>query len=176
MSSDTQARRAVEVDLIVNGCGVVTFANVQVSVEDQLPHLIGDGCSGTPCPCPRYPQARGRIRGARLSARHPGPPDGPVRIQRRVYKPCEIQVCQANAQVDETRFQILDQHGTILTVVPRINSKEVTCNEAYCHSTRRRALESVKHQLKPSRQPSSEARHRHRARHRHWGRVRDLGV
>jgi hypothetical protein len=42
--------------------------------------------------------------------------------------------CTITVDVEETRVQVLDQHGTILTVVPRTNSREVTLYGAYRHT------------------------------------------
>ena len=156
---------AVDVHRVVNGCGLITVAGVQVNVglplagrrvvlrlEEQLLHVIADGLLWRTMPLPIPPQIRARIRGARLAGPPPRPPDGPVRIQRRVSERGGIRVCGQRVQVglpharqtvtvdvDETRFQVLDQHGTILTVVPRTNSREVTRYKAYGHTTGRRA-------------------------------------
>jgi hypothetical protein len=40
-------------------------------------------------------------------------------------------------EVDDTRFRILDQHDTMLTVVPRTNTEEVTRYKAYGHKAAR---------------------------------------
>jgi hypothetical protein len=36
-------------------------------------------------------------------------------------------------EVEETRFRIIDEHGTMLCVVPRTNTEEVTRFKAYGH-------------------------------------------
>jgi hypothetical protein len=40
-------------------------------------------------------------------------------------------------EVDDTCFRILDQHNTMLTVVPRTNTEEVTRYKAYGHKAAR---------------------------------------
>jgi hypothetical protein len=155
---------AVEVDRFVNGCGLITLAGVQVNIglplagqrvvlrlENQLLHVIADGMLWSTMPLPIQSAARSRIRGARLAGPPPRAPDGPVRVQRRVSERGAIQVCRQRVQVglshagqtvtvdvDETRFHVYDQHGTMLTVVPRTNRREVTRYKAYGHTGRRR--------------------------------------
>ncbi len=42
-------------------------------------------------------------------------------------------------EVSDTCFRILDQHGTMLKVVPRTNTTEVTRYKAYGQTDRRKA-------------------------------------
>ena len=154
---------AVEVDRVVNGCGLIALAGVQVNVglplagqrvvlrlEEQLLHVIADGLLWRTIPLPIPVQARERIRGAKLAGPPPRPPDGPARVQRRVSERGSIQVCRQRVQVglphagqtvtvdvEETRFRVLDQNETMLTVVPRTNTREVTRHKAYGHTSRR---------------------------------------
>jgi hypothetical protein len=41
--------------------------------------------------------------------------------------------------IEETRLRVLDQHATVLTVLSRTNSAEVTRYKAYGHASRERA-------------------------------------
>lgn len=150
----------VEVDRVVNGCGLVTLAGVQVNVglplagqrvvlrlEIHLLHVITDGLLWRTMPLPIPSQARGRIRGARLAGPPPAATDGPVRVYRRVSERGAVQVCRQRVQVglphagqtvavdvEESRITVFDQDETVLTVVPRTNRQEVTRFKAYGHS------------------------------------------
>jgi hypothetical protein len=156
---------AVEVDRTVNACGLVGLAGrwVQVGfplagqritlrVEEQLVHVIAAGALWRTLPSPIPADARGRLRGARLAGPPPNPAERPTRVQRRVSCRGGIQVCRQRVQVgfphagktvtvevNDTCFRILDQHGTMLKVVPRTNTTEVTRYKAYGHTERRKA-------------------------------------
>jgi transposase InsO family protein len=152
----------VECDRTVNGCGLVALAGrwlpvgfplagqrITLRLEDQLVHVVADGQLWRTMPCPVPVAARGRLRGARVAGPPPAIPGGPVRVQRRVSCRGGIQVCRqrvhvglphagktVTVEVDDTSFRILDQHETMLAVVPRTNTEEVTRFKAYGHRGR----------------------------------------
>ncbi len=113
-------------------------------------HVVADGRLWRTMASPITAEARGRLRGARVAAPAPELPDGPVRVQRRVSSRGALQVCRqrvhvglphagktVTVEVDDTCFRILDQHETMLTVVPRTNTEEVTRFKAYGHKAAR---------------------------------------
>jgi transposase InsO family protein len=153
------AGTAVECDRTVNGCGLVALAGqwlpvgfplagrrITLRLEGQLVHVVTDGQLWRTMPCPVPVAARGRLRGARVAGPPPALPNAPVRVHRRVSCRGAIQVCRqrvhvghqhagltVTVEVDDTTFRILDQHETMLAVVPRTNTEEVSRFKAYGH-------------------------------------------
>jgi hypothetical protein len=153
----------VELDRLVNASGLVSLAGewlqvgfplagqrVTLRLEQHLVHVVIDGRLWRTMPSPIAPEVRGRLRGARLAGPPPQIPDGPVRVYRRVSSRGALQVCHqrvhvglphagktVTVEVDDTCFRILDQHDTMLTVVPRTNTEEVTRYKAYGHKAAR---------------------------------------
>jgi transposase InsO family protein len=159
----TTAAAAVELDRTVNARGLVALAGnvlqvgyplagqrVTLRLEEHLVHVVADGRLWRTLPSPVQPEARGRLRGAHVAGPPPQLPDGPVRVHRRVSSRGALQVCRqrvhvglphagktVTVEVDDTCFRILDQHDTMLTVVPRTNTEEVTRYKAYGHKAAR---------------------------------------
>jgi transposase InsO family protein len=157
------AGATIELDRIVNACGLVSLAGtwlqvgyplagqrVTLRLDEHLVHVVADGRLWRTMASPITAEARGRLRGARVAAPAPELPDGPVRVQRRVSSRGALQVCRqrvhvglphagktVTVEVDDTCFRILDQHETMLTVVPRTNTEEVTRFKAYGHKAAR---------------------------------------
>ena len=117
---------------------------VTLRLEEHLVHVVADGTLWRTLPSPLAPQARGRLRGARLAGEPPDVPEQPVRVQRRVSCRGGIQICRQRVQVglshagrvvtvevDQAVFRILDDRDTIITVVPRTNTEEVRRHKAY---------------------------------------------
>ena len=156
------AGAVVECDRTVTACGLVALAGrwlpvgaplagqrVTLRLEEHLVHVIADGQLWRTTATPVAPEARGRLRGARVAGPPPKLPQGPLRVQRRVSCRGGIQVCRqrvhvglphagktVTVEVDDTTFRILDQHETMLAVVPRTNTEEVTRFKAYGHRGR----------------------------------------
>jgi hypothetical protein len=153
------AGAVVELDRTVTAIGMVALGGrflqvgsplagqrVTLRLEEHLVHVVVDGQLWRTLPSPVDPDARGRLRGARLAGPPPAIPRQPVRVQRRVSCRGGIQVCRQRVQVGlpharktvtvevgDTCFRILDEHETILKVVPRANTEEVTRFKAYGH-------------------------------------------
>jgi hypothetical protein len=155
--AELAAGAAVELERTVTAVGIVGLAGHQVQVgsalagqrvtlrlEEHLIHVVVGGTLWRTLPSPLPPQARGRLRGARLAGVPPDVPDQPVRVQRRVSCRGGIQVCRQRVQVglphagrivtvevDQAVFRILDDRDTIIKVVPRTNTEEVRRHKAY---------------------------------------------
>jgi transposase InsO family protein len=151
------ARLPIQVDRTANAVGVVSLAGTAVPIGFQyagrrvtlrldgpLLHLIVDGVLTRTMPAPVPADQRYRLRDARLAGPLPAPPVGPARVQRKVSSRGGIQVCNQRVQVgmtharkivtvevDQTVLRILDSTGTVLTVVARTNTEEVTRHKAY---------------------------------------------
>jgi transposase InsO family protein len=151
------ARLPIQVDRTANAVGVISLAGrsipigfqhagrrVTLRLDGPLLHLIVDGVLTRTMPAPVPADQRHRIRDARLAGPLPAPPAGPTRVQRKVSSRGGIQVCNQRVQVgmtharkivtvevDQTLFRILDSTGTVLTVVVRTNTQEVTRHKAY---------------------------------------------
>jgi transposase InsO family protein len=153
------AGAVVELDRTVTRVGLVAVGGrylpvgsplagqrVTLRLEEHLVHVIADGRLWRTLPSPVDPAVRGRLRGARLAGPPPLIDAGPVRVQRRVSCRGGIQVCRqrvhvglphagriVTVEVDDERFRILDEHETMLCVVPRTTTEEVTRFKAYGH-------------------------------------------
>jgi hypothetical protein len=153
------AGAVVELDRTVTGVGLVALGGrflqigyplagqrVTLRLERDLVHVIAQGRLWRTLPTPIAPEARRRLRGARLAGPPPAPDPGPVRVQRHVSCRGGIQVCNQRVQVgfpharkivtvevEDACFRILDEHESILCVVPRTNTEEVTRFKAYGH-------------------------------------------
>ena len=68
---------------------------------------------------------------------HPHLPPQQTHPDSTVDQPRHAHVEGETVEVDDTRFRILDQHDTMLTVVPRTNTEEVTRYKAYGHKAAR---------------------------------------
>jgi transposase InsO family protein len=151
------AGTAVEVERLVNACGLIALAGTQISVGC---HLAGQRVTlrmdGTQMavighhgellrtmPCPVGPTERHRLRGVRKAAIGPPHPAGPVTVQRRVSQRGSIMVATQKIQVGliyarkiadvtagDNSFR-LDIDGQTVAVVPRTTSKEIHRYKAY---------------------------------------------
>ena len=154
------AGQPVEVDRVVNRHGTVSLGHhqlqagtplagqqVTIRLDGQLAHVVlADGTlwrtTAFTLPAPK----RGRLHGARPAGSAPTPPTGPVRVQRQVSSRGGIQVVGQRVQVglpharttvtievNDTTLRVLDEDETILKLVSRTTSKEVTRHKAYGH-------------------------------------------
>jgi len=122
---------------------------VTIRLERDLAHVVlTDGTLWRTVAFTLPPAKRARLQGARPAGPPPTPPTGPVRVQRQVSSRGGIQVANQRVQVglghartivtvevDDTTLRVLDDSGTILKVVPRLNTKEVRRHKAYGHRT-----------------------------------------
>jgi transposase InsO family protein len=155
---------AVEVDRVVNWCGLVTLAGAKIPVgsplagrqvilrvEEHLVHVITDGQVWRTIPHTIPPVNRARLRG-QVPAPLPTPRGDLIRVQRRVSCRGGIQVISQRVQVglahrnsivtveiDETVLRLYDQHDTLIKTVPRTSPKEVSRYKAYARQNRARA-------------------------------------
>lgn len=148
----------VEVDRVVNGCGLLGIGGrqlgvgllwagrqVTVRVTPTLLQVVCDGRVVKTLPSPVPAELRHRLPGARVAGRPPEPATGPVAVQRIVSQRGQIQVASQRIQVGlrharkrvmvlvhEDRFEVLD-HGALLKSVTRTAPKEVTRYKAHQH-------------------------------------------
>jgi transposase InsO family protein len=155
------ATSCVEVQRLVNSAGIITLANqviqvgsplagqrARIRLDGQVMHVITqDGTLWRSMPCPVPPGQRHRLQGVRLAGPDPLPAPG-LAIQRKVSSRGGIQVARQRIQVGfhhagqavtielgDTSLRIIDQHGELITTVPRNGSGEITRFKA--HGTRR---------------------------------------
>ena len=107
-------------------------------------HVITqDGVLWRTLPCPIQPGQRHRLQGVRLAGPDPLPQPR-LTIQRKVSSRGGIQVGRQRIQVgfahacqtvtielEETTLRVIDQHGELITTVPRISTAEITRFKAY---------------------------------------------
>jgi hypothetical protein len=148
----------VEVDRVVNGCGLLGIGGrqlgvgllwagrqVTVRVTPTLLQVVCDGRVVKTLPSPVPAELRHRLPGARVAGLPPEPATGPVAVQRIVSQRGQIQVANQRIQVGlrhahkrvmvlvhEDRFEVLD-HGALLTSATRTAAKEVTRYKAHEH-------------------------------------------
>lgn len=146
----------VEVDRIVNACGLIALAGRQVGVgmrlaghtvtvrvDDRLAHILTEGRLVKTIASPVHGDARLRLRGARNPNGALPAPDERLAVQRTVSKQGQIQVAGQRVQVgltyrrkvvtvlvDDQRFQLM-LDGVALKTVPRTTTKEVTRYRAW---------------------------------------------
>ena len=160
----------VEVDRVVNGCGLLGIGGRQVGVgllwagrqvtvrvTPTLLQVVCDGRVVKTLPSPVPPERRHRLPGARVAGPAPEPADGPVIVQRVVSQRGQVQVSSQRFQVGlrharkhvmvlvhEDRFEVLD-HGELLTSVARTAPKEVTRFKAseYQHGRASQGVSSI---------------------------------
>ena len=151
------ATSCVEVQRLVNAAGLITLGNqviqvgsplagqrVKIRLEGQVMHIITqDGVLWRSLPCPIPPGQRHRLQGVRLAGPAPLPP-ADLTIQRKVSSRGGIQVARQRIQVGfshagktvtiqpgDTTLRIIDQHGELLTTVPRNSTGEISRFKAY---------------------------------------------
>jgi transposase InsO family protein len=148
----------VEIDRLVNHCGMVSIAGKQISVgiplagkrvtlriDTQLIHVIADGILTGTRPSPLTHQQRARLHGARMSGPAPGLPAQVTQVQRVVSSSGSLMVAGTKFHIghvhrgkvvtvtlEDTQFRILHQ-GQELATHPRTRIKEVTRTRASGH-------------------------------------------
>ena len=153
-----QGAAVVEVDRVVNGCGLLGIGGRQVGVgllwagrqvtvrvEPTLLQVVCDGRVVKTLPSPVPADLRHRLPGARVAGLAPEPATGPVAVQRVVSQRGQIQVGGQRLQVGlrharkhvivlvhEDRYEVLD-HDELLKSVSRTAPKEVTRFKASEH-------------------------------------------
>jgi hypothetical protein len=107
-------------------------------------HVITqDGTLWRTLPCPIPPGQRHKLQGVRLAGPQPLPPTG-LAIQRKVSSRGGIQVARQRIQVGmtyagqivtidlgDTSLRVIDQHGELITTVPRVSDGEISRFKAY---------------------------------------------
>jgi hypothetical protein len=152
----------VEVQRLVNAAGIITLGNQAIQVgspmagqrarirlDGQVMHVITqDGVLWRSLPCPIPPGQRHKLQGVRLAGPEPLPPQAQT-IQRKVSSRGGIQVARQRIQVglrharqtvtlelSETALRVIDQHGELITTVPRSGTVEISRFKAYGTRTR----------------------------------------
>jgi len=156
------ASRCVEVDRLVNSAGIITLGGQVIQVgfplagqrarlrlDGAVMHVLTqDGVLWRTLPCPIPPGQRHRLQGVRLAG--PGPlPEPGLTVQRRVSSRGGIQVARQRIQVGfshagktvtielgDTTLRVIDQHGELITTVPRATSGQISRFKAYSTRTR----------------------------------------
>jgi hypothetical protein len=112
-------------------------------------HVITqDGILWRTLPCPIPPARRHKLQGVRLAGPEPLPQPS-LTIQRRVSSRGGIQVARQRIHVGmthasqtvtielgDTTLRIIDQHGELITTVPRNSTGEITRFKAHGTATR----------------------------------------
>ncbi len=156
------ATTCVEVQRLVNASGIITLGNQVIQVgsplagqrarlrlDGQVMHVITqDGILWRTLPCPIPPGQRHNLQGVRLAGPAPLPPQAQT-IQRKVSGRGGIQVARQRIQVglrharqtvtlelSETALRVIDQHGELITTVPRNGTGEISRFKAYGTRTR----------------------------------------
>lgn len=151
------ATSCVEVQRLVNAAGIITLGNQAVQVgsplagqrarirlDGQIMHVITqDGVLWRTLPCPIPPGQRHNLQGVRLAVPH-ALPQTILAIQRRVSSRGGIQVARQRIQVGmsyagqtvtidlgDTSLRVVDQHGELITTIPRTSNREISRFKAY---------------------------------------------
>jgi transposase InsO family protein len=155
------ATSCVEVQRLVNSAGIISLGNqviqvgsplagqrARIRIDGQVMHVITqDGVLWRTLPCPIPPGQRHKLQGVRLAG--PAPlPAAATTIQRKVSSRGGIQVARQRIQVGfshagqtvtiepgDTTLRVIDQHGELITTVPRNGTGEISRFKA--HGTRR---------------------------------------
>ena len=147
----------MEVQRLVSTAGIITLGNqviqvgsplagqrARVRLDGQVMHIITqDGILWRTLPCPIPPGQRHRLQGVRLAGPEPRPTAGQA-IQRKVSGRGGIQVARQRIQVGmthagqtvtiqlgDTTLRIIDQHGELITAVPRNSTGEISRFKAH---------------------------------------------
>jgi hypothetical protein len=116
----------------------------RIRLDGQVMHVITqDGILWRTLPCPIPPGQRHRLQGVRLAGPDPLPQPR-LAIQRKVSSRGGIQVARQRIQVGfphagktvtvelgDTTLRIIDQHGELITTVPRNGTGEISRFKAY---------------------------------------------
>ena len=152
----------MEVDRLVNSAGIITLGGqviqvgfplagqrARIRLDGAVMHVLTqDGVLWRTLPCPIPPGQRHRLQGVRLAG--PGPlPEPGLAVQRRVSSRGGIQVARQRIQVGfshagktvtipfgDTTLRVIDQHGELITTVPRATSGQISRFKAYSTRTR----------------------------------------
>jgi transposase InsO family protein len=151
------ASSCVEVQRLVNAAGIITLANqviqvgsplagqrARIRLDGQVMHVITqNGVLWRTLPCPIPPGQRHKLQGVRLAGPEPLPPQART-VQRKVSSRGGIQVARQRIQVGmthasqivtielgDTTLRVIDQHGELLTTVPRASTGEISRFKAY---------------------------------------------
>ena len=158
----------VEVQRLVNAAGILTLGNqviqvgsplagqrARIRLDGQVMHVITqNGVLWRTLPCPIPPGQRHKLQGVRLAGPEPLPPQAQT-VQRKVSSRGGIQVARQRIQVGfphagkivtidfgDTTLRVIDQHGELLTTVPRASTGEISRFKAYGRQPCRRAQSS----------------------------------
>jgi hypothetical protein len=153
----------VEVQRLVNAAGIITLGNQVVQVgsplagqrarirlDGQVMHVITqDGILWRSLPCPIPPGQRHKLQGVRLAGPQLLLPPA-LTIQRKVSSRGGIQIARQRIQVgfshagqivtvelSDTMLRVIDQHGELITTVPRPSDGEISRFKAYGTRQRR---------------------------------------
>ena len=151
------ASSCVEVQRLVSAAGIITLGNqviqvgsplagqrARIRLDGQVMHVITqDGILWRSLPCPIPPGQRHKLQGVRLAGPQPLPPAS-LSVQRRVSSRGGIQVARQRIQVGfshsgqtvtiqlgDTTLRIIDEHGELITSVPRASDGEISRFKAY---------------------------------------------
>ena len=130
------------------GDGVVEVG-ARVRLDGQVMHVITqDGVLWRSLPCPIAPGQRHKLQGVRLAGPDPLP-QSVLTIQRKVSSRGGIQVARQRVQVGfshagqsvtialgDSTMRVIDQHGELITTIPRATNGEITRFKAYGTSQR----------------------------------------
>ena len=147
----------MEVQRLVNAAGIITLGNHVIQGGSRWPGsgpgsgwigqvmdvITQDGALWRTLPCPIPPGQRHKLQGVRLAGPEPLPPQAQA-VQRKVSSRGGIQVARQRIQagfphagkivtveLDGTTLRIIDQHGELLTTVPRASTGEISRFKAY---------------------------------------------
>ena len=151
------ATSCVEVQRLVSAAGIITLGSqviqvgsplagqrARIRLDGQVMHVITqNGILWRTLPCPIPPGQRHRLQGVRLAGPEPLPPAG-LTIQRKVSSRGGIQVARqrihvgfshagqtVTIQLDDTTLRVIDQHGELITIVPRMSDGEISRFKVY---------------------------------------------
>jgi transposase InsO family protein len=151
------ATSCVEVQRLVNAAGIITLGNqviqvgsplagqrARIRLDGTIMHIITqDGVLWRSLPCPIPPGQRHKLQGVRLAGPEPLPPQAHA-VQRKVSSRGGIQVARQRIQVGmtharetvtiqlgDTSLRVIDQHGELITTVPRDGTGEISRFKAY---------------------------------------------
>jgi hypothetical protein len=151
------ATSCVEVQRLVNAAGIITLGNqvnqvgsplagqrARIRIDGQVMHVITqDGILWRTLPCPIPPGQRHRLQGVRLAGPDPLPAPR-LTVQRKVSSRGGIQVARQRIHVGmthagktvtielgDTTLRVIDQHGELITTVPRNSTGEIARFKAY---------------------------------------------
>jgi hypothetical protein len=151
------ATSCVELQRLVNAAGMITLGNQVIRVGSPLAgqrariRIAGRSCTSSPrtapcgaaCPAPSRPASSAGSRGVRLAGPDPLPAPQQT-VQRKVSSRGGIQVARQRIQVGfshagktvtvelgDTTLRVIDQHGELITTVPRNSTCEVSRYKAY---------------------------------------------